>query len=286
MTEAAAKRKRKRPLLRALLAATFVLVIAGGIIVGLRVMKVRVDVRPQSEAILRSIADGKAADVYQQATENFQELILEERFLELAETMNQTLGAFKRTIDVVDSSTIKSASGRTGRVVLRLEFENAETNGDFSFLKVGKKWRLLGMSVKVPAALEQKALALERDPKRSRAPRDVVKRVVEIGKALEKSDLDTIYKMMSPPFRQSVSRADLAKLLEARARTFGTFKRMLDVLSSTQSRKKDRAEVSAVLEFTDAKATVHLAFIKSESGEWLLSGLKIPHPDGSAPVPN
>ncbi|MBT8494710.1 MAG: DUF3887 domain-containing protein [Deltaproteobacteria bacterium] len=275
-------RKRRRPFLRAMLLVGFLVILAGGIVVGLQLTRDRVDLRPQSEALLSQIADGKAAEVYAGGSPTFQELMLAERFVEIAETMNETLGPFVRTIDVLDSQLIDGASGRTARVVLRLKFKKATTTGQFSYQKLGGKWRLLGLSVKVPDNLRETYEAIEYDPARTRAPREVVTKARNIGRALEKGDLDAIYAVMSPPFRQSVSRSDLDQLIVARTRSLGKIERMLDVLSSTQNRKKDRAEVSAVLQFAEAKATMHLAFIKSERGDWLLSRMQIPYP-GAGP---
>jgi hypothetical protein len=266
----------------ALLVVAFLLLLGGGIILGVELRGDRVDLRPQSEEVLHKISDGKAAEVYDQASVHFRQLILAERFAEVGETMNETLGPFVRTIDVLDSELIEGASGRTARVVLRLKFKKATTSGSFSFEEVDGKWRLLGLNVSVPKPLLETFEAIEHDPSRARAPDEVIEQARGIGKALESGKLDEIYAVMSPPFKKSVSRADLDELVAVRTRSLGKIQRMLDIVSSTQNRKKDRAEVSALLQFEKARAVMNLAFIKSERGDWMLNQMQIPHPDAAA----
>lgn len=270
--------RRRSRLRAALVILALIGLIAGGIIVGHRLTRERVDLRPHSEKILRQIASGEAATVYRQATAAFRELILEEKLIELSETMNQSLGAFDHTIDVLESELNRGPAGRTGRVVLRLKFDDATTVGEFSFQSVRGTWRLLGFRVSIPDGLVDEVDELEKAVERVEAPPDVIRLVKTLGESLKSGDLDAIYAATSPPFRRSVSREDLADLLASRARILGRFEGLLDVVSSAQNKKKDRAEVSTVLQFEHRKTVGTFEFIKTETGRWLLSGFKIPVP--------
>ncbi len=248
------------------------------IIGGFFFLRDRVDLRPNSEKLLRAIGNGKTAEVYAGSAPKFRQLVLEEKFVEIVDTMNASLGPFRRTIDIVHSEMNEGAAGTTARVILELEFAKAETTGDFSFHKVDGTWRLLGLRVSIPEDKREEVVALERAGERTKAPKEVRAKVRDIEKALVDGRIDDVYELTAPPFRQSVSLSEFRELVATRVRSLGAFRRILDISSSAQNKEKDRAQLGLVLEFERAKTTASFEFVKTQRGLWLISGFKIQVP--------
>src|SRR5690606_9055454 len=127
--------------------------------------------RVRSEEVLGSLRDGKAEEVYEGASFRFKQTLLVDKFVDLVDRMNRTMGRFERVIDVVDVDQAVTVAGMTARVELELEYEKAETTGELSFHRGDDgAWRLLGLSVRIPEELEETAASLERQVERVRAP--------------------------------------------------------------------------------------------------------------------
>lgn len=235
----------------------------------------RVDLRPESERVLRALGKEQAGDVYREASSLFRERVLEEEFLGRVELMNKSLGEFIRTLDVLDSELLESYESDVARVVLRLQFEKANTSGTFSFQRKGKQWRLLGFRVPVPEGLRKEHAALEHATARSEAPEEVVQLTKSIVSYLSEKKLAEVYDGAAPALRKSVSRSEFGTMITGWSTAWGPLLRFLSVMESVQNAEGNRVEVEALLEFERDTALLRFHFVRGKGG-WQLAGLRTP----------
>lgn len=268
------KRRSRRPLVVASVVTVFVLVIVAGIIVGLQLVDEPVDLRPQSEAILRKLGAGEVDEVYASAAPRFRETSLEQNLERTAETMTRALGTFRRVTNVVDQEEIDSRQGKTARVLFELEFERARTRAELSFHRIDGRWRLLGIRVSIPESMAKDVEALERVTPR-RAPDEVIALASGLADTLRFGDAADAG--VSVPFATPESRTQAESLMAEQKKRLGELRRVLGVVFSTQSHSGERAQVAVILEFERGKADARFDFV-SKGGRWLLQRSEI---DGS-----
>lgn len=236
--------------------------------------------RLEAENLFVALRDGKAEDVYEQASFHFQQTLLLEKFEDLTQRMNATLGKFQRVVEVVDVDQSASVVGMTARVELELEFEQAITDGEVSFHRGGDgAWKLLGLNVHIPPELETRANELERQYERVRAPDEVIAKVHAILAGIRDGKEAEVHAAASPAF---VSLEDFRKTLASQRAELGPFVAVLAIVSSAQNADKDRAVVQALLQYEKVKTTGNFKFMKVE-GDWRLLGFKVVVPSLDLP---
>lgn len=164
------------------------------------------ELTPVAEGILRRIGEGKADEVYAEASDRFRAEISREDFRAWVADRNAALGAFRavrKTTGV--GSSASSSRGREGKVNLDLAFEKADTKGEVHFVKVDGTWRLLGIQVEIPKAAEVPA-----DPSLLRPMAE------ELLGLLSKGELVALYQRFSPELKAAWP----AEAFERNMRTF------------------------------------------------------------------
>ncbi|HEU5057365.1 MAG TPA: hypothetical protein VFU21_12600 [Kofleriaceae bacterium] len=259
----------------------------------LRETKTSTEFRIEVEKVFGQLNEGKAEAVYENASFRFKQTLLVDKFVDMVDQMQQTLGKFVRVVDVIDVDRASTVAGMTARVELELEFVEATTHGEMSFHRDKKgKWKLLGMSVQIPKHLEHAADVAERADKRLKAPDEVIEQFNQILDAVREGKASAIHERASPSFREQRSVEQFQHLLDSHRSEMGDFVRVLAVISSAQNANRDRARVHALLQYEKAKTTGTFEFMRI-GGEWKLYGFKVvvpepllpPEPAGAAPEP-
>ena len=250
----------------------------------LRETKTSTEFRLKVEAVFKELNAGHAEAVYDDASFRFKQTLLVDKFVDMVDQMQQTLGKWVAVSEVIDVDRAATVAGMTARVQLELEFAEATTLGEMSFHRDKKgEWRLLGMSVQVPEELQHKADLTERDYKRLKAPDEVIEQFNQILDAVREGKAAAIHERASPSFREQRSVESFQHLLDSHRSEMGDFVRVLAVISSAQNANKDRARVHALLQYEKAKTTGTFEFMRV-GPEWKLYGFKVVVPEPFVPA--
>ena len=263
----------------------FILVASGvGAYFLLRETSTSTEWRLRVEKVFEQLNEGKAGDVYDKASFRFKQTLLVDKFVDMVDQMQKTLGKFKKVVDVIEVDRAATVAGMTARVQLELEFEKATTFGEMSFHRDRKgEWNLLGMNVQIPESRQQVADAVERDYERLKAPDEVIEQFNQILDAVREGKAAAIHERASPSFREGRSVESFQHLLDSHKSELGSFVRVLAVISSAQNANKDRARVHALLQYEKAKTTGTFEFMRIGS-EWKLYGFKVVVPEPLVPT--
>ena len=244
----------------------------------------RMSYRAHITAILSALRDGRALEVYEDASPLFKDTMVRDRFIEMTERLNNTLGSF---IDIETSKTIESTSGprgKTGLAQARLVFANATTTSEFSFHQIGDEWRLLGFRVDIPPQFAANARQQHREHRA--APKEVFDLVTTTLTRLRDGEAAAVYEETSDLFKGSVPRDKFLAHVATQNKELGAFKRTLYVIRAGQSTSQSRAKVIATLEFERAKTTGTMEFLKvtpKGASKWKLLSLWIGIPSPRLP---
>jgi hypothetical protein len=281
VTRQAAPGRRRRLVLALVLLVVGTAAVAGVVFLSGDYREER-EFKKQTEAIMELLRDGKTQKVYDDASARFQQTLLIDKFLDLIERMNATMGPFVRAGEVHALDQAASVAGMTARISLELEFENGTTMGQLSFHR-GKDgvWRLLGMSVDIPADQREKADALAAQESRLRAPHEVEELVHDILQGVREGRAAEVHEGASPVFKGSVTLDEFRNVLQSHQAELGNFVRVLAILSSAQNPDRDQARVQALLEYEKGKPTGTFEFMRVGSS-WRLLSFKVVIPFGNA----
>jgi hypothetical protein len=283
-TTAAAPGRRRRLVLALVLLVLGSAAVAGVMILSGDYQQERV-FKQEAEAVMEQLRDGKAQQVYDAASARFQQTLIIDEFVDLVDRMNGTLGAFQRAREVTDLHRAASVAGMTARITLELEFENGTTEGQLSFHRAQDgSWRLLGLSVDIPAELQTRADALEAQEHRLKAPAEVEALVQTILQSVREGRADEVHEGASPVFKGSVTLDEFKGVLQSHRAELGNFVRVLGVITSAQSRDRNRARVQALLEYEKGKTTGTFEFMRIASS-WRLLSFKVVIPFGDPGPP-
>lgn len=239
--------------------------------------------RTETGAVLTRLGDPELVDsVYDQASPKFRQLVIRERFHEMVEEMNATLGPFKEVVSAQETEQIDGPGGHTGRMQARVRFARGETLGNFSFHHIDGRWRLLGLSVDLPEGVTIQTPTGEELRARIEAPAEVMDQVQSIFERIRDGQAGSVYDQAASTLRESKDREKFLDFIENRQQAMGGFVRIFDVIKSKQHPDKHRATVILALEYGDARTTGTLDFVKADD-QWLLSGLKIIVPEPLVP---
>jgi hypothetical protein len=251
------------------------------------------DLRPQVEAILVGIRDGRIAEVYDNASPKFQELVLEDTFVAQMDDLNSSLGDFKEVASVTKTQTFRGASGRTARVELLLDFEKDSemhrARASMSFRLEDGQWRMIGFDLELPEDVAKLEMSDAARKKRVKAPKeieDLTRQVLELSRDGKYGE---IYDATAPVFQESIEREDFLELEQRRREEIGPFLRILRVMRATQNPAQNGASLDALLEYNAGNGktvTVTGNFKYSKvGGVWKLAFYRIimPIPHGTTP---
>jgi hypothetical protein len=248
------------------------------------------DFRPQVEAILIAMRDGRATEVYDHSSTRFQEMVLEDTFVAQVADMNESLGDFVEVASVVDTHTFRGPSGRTARVQLLLEFINGRARASMSFLFEDAQWRMIGFDVSLPPDVAKAQTSEEARKKRVQAPKEIEELTRTILEESRDGKAGQIWDQAAAVFRGSISRDDFIALEQRRRDAVGPFLRILKV-TSRQNPSGTAASLDALVEFNAGEgSTVTIAgsfkYAKIE-GIWRLAFYKLilPMPHGGEKLP-
>lgn len=242
--------------------------------------------RAEVKAVLTPLASGDPAAVealYREASPRFQRILINDKFLDLADRIHQTLGGFQRIVDVVEVERTSTIAGRATRVVVVLDFARGRTRGEVSFLLDEKadQERLLGVSIDIPEHLVAHSRELE-FAARLAAPPEVLEAVERIARLLEEGKVREIHGAASEAFKRTVSEVALAELTERYEDELGDFVKLVSIVTSAQSGNRDRARVQALLEYQKRRTTATFEFQQVDD-TWQLLAFQVVVPEPLSP---
>src|SRR5688572_16761798 len=195
--------------------------------------------RKETQELMEQIRDGKADEVYEQTSPELQGRIVENRFLEKAAQINQTLGEFKGIKSTHDHGIDDSSSGRTGYVSARLEFARAETTVSLGWKwdDEAQRWRLLSYHFDIPQELRGQVPAPELAKPKREAPSEVVELTRTTLERIRDGKAAEVYAGAHKVFKGSVDLQRFLDLIDKRTREMGKFVRIIDF---TKTGKNER----------------------------------------------
>ncbi len=234
----------------------------------------------ETAKILRQLTSGTegATKAYEESSLLLRESRLLASFVDRAERLTKTLGAFQAVESVEDVEIHNSIRGKTVRVEYELRFSNGiVTPGEMSYVLDNKgKERLLGYSIRVPMMLAGKVQLIDAETKRIVAPAEVRNLLIEILEDTAKGLGDAIYDQASPPFKESSSKSQFQKTLAGIRKELGLYQHVLEFTKSDHNAGKTRAKLTAILQYEKARTTGTFEFIRVENEEeWRLLRFKV-----------
>ncbi len=250
--------------------------------------------RDETNSILKQLTDGEksATEAYENSSVLLRESRLLASFVDEADQLTKILGTFDRIVSVTEVEMLNSIRGKTARVEYELRFASGiVTSGELSFLRdregdkdEERQWRLLGYSIRAPAALADQVESAHSDIERLMAPPEVRKLLVAILEDTAKGLGDEVRAQASPPFRESSSEVQFRKMLEGVEKELGAFQHVLEFTKSDHNAGKTRAKLTAILQYEKARTTGTFEFIKVENEEqWRLLQFKVLIPEPLLP---
>jgi hypothetical protein len=281
------KTRKGQVLFRSVVVAFSLVAVWIGVIVYLQLRSgEKPDFRPEVEAIFVKLRDGAAAEVYEQSSTRFQEIVAEEGFLAMVQDMNESLGPFIEVASVIDTDVFRGASGRTSKVDLLLEFENGRARASMSFHQEDGIWKMVGFHVDLPEGLQAQATSEESRAKRVQAPEVIEELTQQILVDSRDGKAGAIWDAAAQVFKDSISREEFIALEQERRETLGPFLRIFKVTSSRQNPAQTGASLDALLEFRNPQGgafivTASFKYAKID-GVWKLTFFKLimPMPRG------
>lgn len=240
--------------------------------------------RTETQQVLERIRDGRADLVYSEASPFLQETMIAERFLELASDIRATLGAFHEILAIKQVESTSGPGGETGLARATLLFDQGKISAHFSYHRSDGRWRLLGLNIRIPEHLKKEvASRSEIRAVRVEAPAEVHALVQRLLERVRGGENGAIYDESSPTFKQSIDRETFLELQEQRRSVLGKYVRILDTLESWRNQSRNSAQVSVVVQYEKAKATVTIGFLVI-NGQWKLAHYKIVMPQPRIPA--
>ena len=246
------------------------------VIVGLQLRRPRPpDFRPLAEDVLIAIRDGKAEQVYRDASTRFQEVVLEDTFVADTDDLNRTLGKYKEITAVLEVEVGRGPSGKFGRLDFRADYGNGPVRGSLSFRWEEGTWKLLGFSVGLPPDAIAEAGTQQMRKARSKGPEAELKAAAEALLRLSATqDYDAMWRQAALGFRQSITLDNFRQTEIDRRKILGPFDRILSVTSATQNPGRTGASLELLIQFEKATAPGSFNFAKIDD-EWKLTRYKI-----------
>jgi hypothetical protein len=244
------------------------------VIVGLQLRHARPpDFRPLAEEILIAVRDGQAREVYAGSSIRFQEVVLEETFVEQMADMNRTLGPFQEISAVLETEINRGPGGRTGRIDARLEYATGSTKASMAFRWESGNWKMLGIFVDVPTNVAP-ATQKQREA-RVKGPQDELRAAAqEILELSAKGEVDAIWNQAALGFQQSIALPNFRETEADRRKVLGPFRRILDVTTARQNPSRTGASLQLLIEFEKATITGTFEFTKIDDA-WKLTFFKL-----------
>jgi hypothetical protein len=285
----APRRPRRRRLLVSGLIVACVLVFGWiGVIVALQMVSGRstVSLREETQQVLAAVTSGKADESYAQAAPLLREHVTRARFRDVAEQVRANLGQFREIISMPPPERFRGPSGRTARVRVTAEFDNGRASGQLSYHLIDGRWLLLGFGL---SPIGQKGQEIEVGPRPAplSAPPEVLAALREILEHTGKNDAAAIHGMAAQSFRDTISLAELTRVLAKRREVLGDFVDIREVTESQQNRARTRSTVKARVAFRNHESDVTMRFLYLDDA-WRLVfyAVELPRPDIPATTPD
>lgn len=261
------KTRRGRMMARSVI-VSFVLIFSWiAVIVGLQLRGARPpDLRPEAERILIALRDGKAGEVYDDASIRFHSVVRDrETFVDQMTEMNQTLGPFREVTSVTYTAVNRGPSGRTGRLDMTLDYAKGMTRGSVSFHWEKGRWMLLGLAIEVPDSIaSNKEARQERIAPRPDEIAELTAAVEQLLKHSAHDEIELIHREASPAFQQAITVEDLRRTERDRRAALGPFDRVLDVRAVRLNPGRNSASLVVLLQYEKATITGNVSFSRSD----------------------
>lgn len=281
------KTRRGRVMARSVV-VSFLLVFSWiAVIVGLQLRGERPpDLRPDAERVLIALRDGKAGEVYEQASIRFQGVVRDrETFIDQMTEMNATLGRFVEVATVIGTKVNRGPGGTTSRIQMTLEYEKTETRGSLSFRREDGEWKLLGLAIEVPDAVaggkEDRRERIQPRPDEIAALRAAVE---EALRRSDRGDIEGLWAAAAPAFQQAITVEDLRRTEADRRASLGAFDRILDVSRVRINPRRNGASMVMLLQYANATITGNFELTRLDE-HWRLVVYNLVRPVLQKPTP-
>ncbi|MEM9488676.1 MAG: hypothetical protein AAGC55_06000 [Myxococcota bacterium] len=241
------------------------------------------DFRAESERVLEQIRDGKADQVYRDASPRLHRLMVADRFLDFATDVRQTMGGFREILAIKQVEATSAPAGETRRAKATAVFDNGMTLVSFSYHWHDEQWKLLRVAVDLPEEMVDGVVAqAETRAARKQAPKEVYALAQGVFDMVRKGRSDEVWEAASPTFKHSVDKDAFLAMQSERRRELGPYIRILDTLPSSRNASRKLATMTAIVQYRRARARVTMGFIRMDD-VWKLSYYKVVPP--ALPVP-
>lgn len=241
------------------------------------------DFRPIAEKILVQLSSGPDAisDVYEHSSPRFQEIERKERFLDDMTDMAATVGKFREITAINTTLVTTGPTGRIGRVGLTAAYDKAVCHGSISFHYDKGQWKMLGVSMELPAEMkitqaqrEQRVAACkDPDDRKTCDVRDAAETILE---ELRDGKAGQVWDHATDVFKKQESRPTFEAIQQEHRDDLGAYKRLLSVTEAKVIEGTSATfDVLAEFEKSSAVRCVFGFTRTSKAAPWLLRSLKV-----------
>ena len=139
------------------LVGLLVVLLLVGIVIAAVVLFASAEFKPLAEKALVDCRDGKVDEVYARTAKRFREETSLPAFRKFLDVRTQALGKYVKIVKTTGAgASASTGSGAQGKATFDVEYEKGTVSATFSFAKEDGEWRLLGMEIPIPEALQAK----------------------------------------------------------------------------------------------------------------------------------
>lgn len=253
------------------------------------------DFRPTAEKILAGLGGGPAgiAQVYEDASPRFQEMVRKDRFVENMTDMTATIGGFVEITAINESIVTTGPSGRIGRVSLTVAYEQGKTRASVSLHWDGGRWKLLGLGIDVPPELKITRAQREERVQACKDPMDPKKCDLFVAanailEQLRDGRADQVWEDATKVFQKQEEKSRFVMIQAEHAATLGEYRRIIDVTEAKLYGDRTTAIFDVLTEYTKSQGVrATFSFYRRSSADpWKLRSLKVvlPMPRADEPL--
>lgn len=254
------------------------------------------DLRPQADALLLELGAGPDAirRVYESGSPQFQEITQEDTFVENMTDLHLTVGPFLEIAAVNDTLVTTGPAGRIARVSLIVAYEKGKCRVSVSLHWHDRRWKLLGISVELPAEIEITQAQREARLKACDDPMDTMRCDLNIAantilEQLRDGRAADVWDHASELFQKQEEKSRFVALQEQNRETLGDYRRIIAV-PEAKIYGGSSASFDSVLEFTKSQGVraVFGFYRATRSDPWRLKSFKLvqPMPRGEQAAPD
>ena len=208
-------------------------------------------------------------------------MVRKERFVDDMMDLKATVGKFIEVIAINESLVTHGPTGRIGRLSLGVVYDKGKTRAAVSLHWDDGQWKLLGVTVEVPAELqitqaerESRVAACENPMDSKRC--DVHIAANQIREHLRDGQSALVWDKASDVFQKQEPKARFVQIEAEHQLVLGDYRRIIAVTEAKVIGGSTRGTFDTLVEYSKANVRAIFGFVRASKAEpWQLRSLKV-----------